>query len=789
MLKTPFIKVLFTILLFMIPTILKAQLKISGKVVQEADKPVDMAEIHLYKDSVAVKLNFSDEKGNFEIIAAAGIYRLQIRQMGTVLYNKNLTVDKDINLGTIQVVNTKNLQEVNIVSKKKLIERKVDRLIFNVEYSTAATGGTALDALSVTPRIKIQNEQVSMIGKKSMSAMVDGKIVLLTGDDLLNFLRSIPSDQIRSIEVITAPPAQYDAEGNSGMINIRLKKSKLNQWNAALRSSFIQSAKQTGSLGGSFDYQKNKLSFYTNLNYRDGSTAPVETSRIYYPSGSWNEETHRQAFQHSFNSRIGADYQFTKKWSLGVQYLGTKNRPGIEENSVTAIYNPAYTQIDSYINTVAQNKGKNSSNSFNLNSTVDLDTTGKKVVFNLDYFQFNNDDNRNFNSTGLISANNISAQEIENFSAKADVEHPLKWVTLGYGAKVSSIKTRNDVKYFETTSGVPVFDPLQSNRFNYRENTQSVYIKADKKINDTWETQLGMRIENTQTNGISESAEPSVKNNYTRFFPTFYLTYTPVERHVFAINYNKRINRPSYSRLNPFRWYNNPFSYTEGNPFLQPSFSDNIELNYTLDDNFSSSAYYSHTKNGFEQITIIDDQTNIQRTVAQNFFNTSVFGITESYTFTQLKWLSATLSFDWNYSRSKSLIPITNQNLDGANAYLSTSNDFILTRNKALLLNLSYWYNFKGTSDLDRNSAYSQFDAAIKYITPNKKFQVSLNATDILKSNTPVYTSYTNQIRIDYKNYYDIRSVRLSLSYSLGNKSVSVKKKEVGNAEEKERTN
>ena len=255
---------------------------------------------------------------------------------------------------------------------------------------------------------------------------------------------------------------------------------------------------------------------------------------------------------------------------------------------------------------------------------------------------------------------------------------PLLW----YGGKLSFIKTQNNVNYFDTTLGNPIFDPTQSNEFNYDENTQAIYLNGTKKINEKWETQLGFRLENTQTEGVSKTLNQKNTNSYTKLFPTFYLTYTPNEKNSFSINYNKRINRPSYNRLNPFRWYSNPFSYTEGNPFLQPSFSNNLELNYTFNDNWSNSIYYSHTDNGFEQITIVDNTDNIQKTIAQNFFKTTIIGISESYTYNKLKWLSSTFSFDWNYSKSESLIPITNQNLNGSNAYFSTTNDFNLNKNK-----------------------------------------------------------------------------------------------------------
>ena len=768
-----------------------SQIKISGQIKDEKNNPVEFIEIQLQnKDSIIFKSELTNAEGKFIIETEKGEYSLLVRQLGVIYHEQKINVIQDTYIGIINITEKEQqLQEVVITAKKKLIERKVDKLIFNVENSISASGGDAIDALKITPRVKVKNDNISMIGKNNMSVMVDDKLILLTGDELINFLKSIPSDNIKSIEVITTPPAKYDAEGNSGLINIKLKKSKLNQWNASLRSSYIQSTYPKGSFGGNFDYQKNKLSLYSNLNYVNGSNAPVETNKIYYPLGLWNEENKRRDFQNSVNGRIGADYKISEKFSVGMQYLGSFSKPKIAENSLTTIYNQTNSQIDSYINTLSENLGKNNNHSLNLNSTVVFDTIGKKMNINLDYFKFKNDDNRIFNTINLLSANNTSLQDIQNYSAKIDFEHPLKWINLSYGGKLSFIKTQNNVNYFDTTLGTPIFDPTQSNEFNYDENTQAIYLNGTKKLNEKWETQLGFRLENTQTEGVSKTLNQKNTNSYAKLLPTFYLTYTPNEKNSFSINYNKRINRPSYNRLNPFRWYSNPFSYTEGNPFLQPSFSNNLELNYTFNDNWSNSIYYSHTDNGFEQITIVDNTDNIQKTIAQNFFKTTIIGISESYTYNKLKWLSSTFSFDWNYSKSESLIPITNQNLNGSNAYFSISNDFNLNKNKTLLFNFSYWYNFKGTSDLDKNNAYSQLDASLKYFAFDKKLQISFNANDILSTNRPIYTSFTNNIQIDYKNYYDVRLFRLSLVYKFGNKNINVEKKEVGNQEEKERTN
>ena len=785
---------LFFILLFVFPSKLFSQIKISGQIT-EKNNPIEFIEIQLQnKDSVIVKSELTNVDGKFTIVTEKGEYSLLVRQLGVIYHQQKININQDTFIGIINITKkVQQLQEVMITSKKKLIERKVDRLVFNVENSISAVGGDALDALKVTPRIKIKNDQIYMIGKSGMAVMIDDKLLQVTGDDLINLLKGIPFDNIKSIEVITTPPAQYDADGNSGLINIKLKKSKLNQWNASLRSSYVQSTYPKGALGGSFDYQKNKLSLYTNINYTNGSNRPIEINKIYYSNGLWNEESKRRDYQNSLNTRIGIDYKITDIWNIGIQYLGNFNKPNSKENILTTVYNADNSSVNSYIKTLSDSENKNGNHSVNFNSVIEMDTIGRKMILNFDYFKYKNNENRNFSTIDLVSANNTSLQNIENYSAKLDFEHPLKWVNLTYGGKVSFIKTDSDVNYFDTTTGNPIFDPTQSNIFEYKENTQSIYLSATKSISKKWEIQLGFRVENTQTQGYSQILSQKNNNDYTKLFPTFYITYTPNEKSTFSVNYNKRINRPSYSKLNPFRWYSNPFSYVEGNPFLKPSFADNLEFSYTRNDNWSNSIYFSHTKNGFEQLTIVDNNTNIQRTVAENFFNTSVLGISESYIFQKLKWLSSTFYFDWSYSRSNSLIPVTNKNLNGANAYFSTSNDFVINKNKTLLFNISYWYNFKGVSDLDKNNAYSQLNTSIKYLALDKKLQISFDVNDILSSNRPIYTSYTytsyTSTQIDYKNYYDVRLFRLSLTYKFGNKNINVEKKEFGNEEEKKRAN
>ena len=775
-----------------------SQIKISGQIIDEKNNPVEFIEIQLQnKDSIIFKSELTNAEGKFILETEKGEYSLLIRQLGEIYHKQKINATQDIYIGVINIKEKEQqLQEVVITSKKKLIERKVDRLIFNVENSISASGGDAIDALKVTPSIRVQNDMITMIGKSGMSVMVDDKLIQLSGDDLVNFLKTISSDNIKNIEVITTPPAKYSAEGNSGLVNIKLKKAKKDSWNASINSAYRQATYVTGSIGGNFNYQKNKISIFSNLNYSNGASAPVETSKIYYPNQLWSNNSQRKDFNNSIGGRIGIDYQISKKWIMGIQYLGSNSKPNINENNLTTITNNS-SSIDFFIKTDAENIRENNSNSLNYHTIYDVDTLGTKISTDFDYFKYTGNDNRTFKSNSLnpnniiipntyFSANNGSENNLVNYSAKIDVEMPLKLINLSYGGKLSFSKNNSDVIYFNLTNGSPIYDPTQSNQFKYDENIGALYISGTKKINDKWETQAGLRMESTNTKGISITLNQENSNNYLRFFPTAYITYSQNDNNIFSLNYSKRINRPSFFSLNPFRWYDNPYSYAEGNPFLQPSYSHNIEFSYTLNQNLENKFYYSKTNNGYTQLTTVDTNTNIQATKYENFFDTQVLGLSESYTFNKIKWWESINAIDLSFSKSESKNDITNKNRFGFNSYFSTNNT--ITFNKNITLNLNFWLNPRGVTDLDIITNSNQLDISVKFFFMNKNLQLSIIGNDIFSTNRPSYVTISNNINQEYKNYYDNRFFRISLIYKLGSNKVKVEKRDFGNEDEKNRT-
>lgn len=796
-------KLIFITILFSLNSNLFSQVKVTGKIVDVSDKDVELFEVLLLtKDSVALKSDLTNKNGDFQIEILQGDYILQIRKLGKRLYNKELALRNDLDLGLITIDQKKLLlKEVVITSRKKLIEKKVDRLIFNVENSITASGGDAIDALKITPNLRVSNDEISMIGKSGLGVLVDDKFIQLTGNDLINFLKSIQKDNIKKIEVITNPPAKYDAEGNSGLINIILKKAKKNSWNSSINTSYKQATYAIGSIGGSFNYQKDKLSFNSNLNYSNGSNLGLETSKILYPNQTWDTKNRGKYYTNLLSSRVGIDYQIKKNWNVGAQYINSSNKPNVIENNNTTIINPDNSYLSSII-TKGDQDSKKLLNSINLHSTITLDTIGTKMNIDFDYLNYSNNINRDFNTntlssvsnsihSGLYIANNTTNTEINNYATKIDIEQPAKWGNFNYGIKLSKSNTVNSTFFYDLSLGSSILDTLQSNEFKYHENTQSAYFSVNKRIAKKWETKIGFRMENTQTTGISLTLNQSNKNNYTRFFPTFYLLYKVNDNNSLNLSYNKRIRRPGFSELNPFRWYFSKYSYSEGNPYLQPNYTHNIDLSFSHKEILFTTLSFSAGVDRSSQVTLLNTTTYQQSIKRLNYFNDYTIRANQIYSFNKIKWFESQNSLDLYYVKSFSRIyPITFKTVEGYGCSISTSNSFILDKNSNFLAGVNFEYNFPSqSSSFQKNNSTNSLDVFIKAFYLKRKLQITLAAENLLKSNNFNNIGYTNNIQLNYSGFYDSRYIGFLLSYKFGNNNIKGKKRININEDEKNRIN
>ncbi len=762
-------------------------------------EPIPFANVILtQEDGNIVNGGITDEDGNFSITAKKGKYKLIISFIGYVDMNQDIELLDTINLGTITLTDsTTSLDEVVIKTTKKVIERKPDRLIFNVENSIAASGGDAMDALRVAPGIALQNNAITMIGRGESRVMIDGRLLQLSGEELVDFLASIAADDIKKIEIITNPPAQYEAAGNGGLINIVYKRGARNSWKNNTSLAYNQNKYQFTTLRNNFFYNKNRLRFSLSTNGTLGNRREDEEIDVLYPDGQWLSDANVKARRDNISGRLSIDYDITEKTTIGAQYLGNYSTPDYDILANTQIFN-ATNQIDStLINNSLSGRSINS-HLYNVHMTTKLDTLDRKISFDLDYFDYDNKLKQNdlvnsFSPNGdfigiNLQSQNLGNQRIDNVSFKVDVEHPFSNININYGGKISFIKTINDLQNLTIQSAAPLFNPNSSNEFEYTEKIQAAYINGSKKIGDHWEFQAGLRLENTDTEGFSKTLNQKNTNQYLKLFPTAYISYQKNDNHTFSFNYGKRINRPSFRNLNPFRIYINSNAFSEGNPFLQPSFTDNFEFNHTYKGKLTTNAFLNIRSDGFGTIFSADEETEVQSIIRENYYTNYNWGIGEIHSFDTLSWWKSQNQIYLLGSKTVVDDNVVGVPQNGTQLYFATNNTFSLSKNTKLQAN--FWYRSPSKFVLfDISESYS-FDLAIKHSMFKDKLQLSLALNDIFdKANDGKLTSIVNNVETVYAQNYSTRFARISISYSFGNSKIKNKQRNFGNDEERRRSN
>lgn len=771
--------------------------QLQGQVVNSKQQPVEFMDVYLTSNTNSNTPHaYTDSLGNFTLQVLHGNYTLLLIEFGKQKYSQDLVVAQDMNLGKIQVDEGVLLDSITITAKKKLIERKVDRLVFNVENSVSASGGDALDALKVTPSVQVKNDKIALAGKSNVTILVDDRTIVLSGEELIQFLKGITSDNIKSIEVITVPPAKYSAEGEGGLINIKLKKSALHSWSNTSRTSYTQGTYPLFSLGNNFNYQQGKWSFLVDVSKLQNKTIYTNDMQYYYPEAYWKNMVYNQVHYNGFSSIVNMGYAISDKRKINVQYMGNSATPKIDGEGNTLIYQQENGRLINRLPSVSQTKNKNYNHAFSASLVTQLDTLGKKYTLDAAYFVYFTDktskqtnqtrtgDNALINTTWL---NNNSTQRIENWATQLDFELPYTWATLEFGAKLSLTKTNSAL----AITMVEDLQPLnqQVDQFTYWENTQALYFSGTKSFGEKWQVKAGLRAEATQNKGDSFSMDQVHRNKYSKLFPTVYVSYQLSSNHDLTLKYSKRIARPPYGNLNPARWYLNTTSYEEGNPFLQPAFNTNVELSHSYKKQFTTTLSYTHTTNGFGQLTIHNEEQNFQKFVRLNYYSAAIANLNFYTSIDVVPWWTNTLEFNTFYTETNMHTIYLKPKYSGWGAYFMSTSSFTLNAAKTLTAEISYEQDFASEYAGNKAGANANVTAGIKLFLLDKKLQCVLNANNILGTDRMLLSNTTQNVFQTFKQYYDTQYVRFSMSYSFGNKNIAVKKQNSSNEEEKERVN
>lgn len=794
--KYTYIKSAVLIVALLFSTVFFAQ-EITGKIADNTDV-IPFANVILKDNNQKIVAGTTTtDEGTFELKAPNGTYLLEISFLGYETLSKTIIIHKNVNLGTLILKeNAQALDEIVVKTEKRVLERKVDRLVFNVEKSIAATGGNGLDVLRITPGVQLQNNTVSILGKGASQVLINGRLSPLAGDELIAFLSGFSANDIVKIEVITNPPAKYDAAGNGGLINIVLKKGVQDSWKNATTLSYNQNKYSFTTLTNNFFYNKNKISFSGSLNATKGGEGNLSGLQINYPNNFWDIGIEGRVQKDQFSGRFLVDYAISDKTSFGLQYLGNTTQPDIDAETMFAIFD-TNDNLERSLLTTGNNKNDNKNHSVNFHLLTKLDSLGRNISIDADYFTFSSDRSNDFftesfNNSGVSQGVNSAAlneanQEIENFSAKIDVEYPLKKATLSYGVKASFTNTNSTVLFFDTLSGTPVLDLNQSNDFEYEENVLAAYFSGNTNLTDKLEMQFGLRFEDTKTTGFNVNLNEENINNYNKFFPSLYFSYAKNDTNNFNFSYGKRINRPNFRNLNPFRFYINDNSYSEGNPFLQPSFADSFKISYLYKNNISSSLSLDIITNGFGVFFNTDVVNQNQIVTQENYFEKYIYRWEERFSYNKISWFKSQNSINL-IAYVTELTKNNNAEVNnGIQFYATSNNTFIL--NKRTKLQANAWYSSFHNDGLFSVGEMFHLSFGLQHNFKNN-IKLSMLFSDVLNiGSLNKYDSTVNNINQSYSENQSSRNFRISLSYDFGNKKVTVKNRGFGNNDEQRRSN
>ncbi|MRX67185.1 Outer membrane receptor proteins, mostly Fe transport [Flavobacterium resistens] len=772
--------------------------QLKGKISDEKS-PLEWADISISNvEGKIIDGTTSKQDGSFEISLKKGTYKINISLLGFTDYEKEISLEKDTDLAIITLKeNETKLVEVVVQSKKKTIEQKIDRLVYNPENNATTVGGDALSAINTAPGVVVQNNAINILGKGTSRVMIDGRMIELTGEELNNFLKSISASDIKNIEIISNPSSKYEAEGTGGLINVVMKKGARDSWKNTTTASYDQNKYGIFALRNNFFYNKNKFRFSATINGKTGYRNIEENLDMYFVEGPSKMKAVTKLDEDNVSGKIALDYDFSEKTTIGFQILKDKSNPNFNTDIRIDNYN-AQNELNNYILNESFLDRESGNETYNLHLITKLDPLNRKLSFDVDFFNYNSKFDREFIANNYApdgtfidvnqSGRNISNQDIDNLSFKADMEHPLKALNLSYGAKVSFTNSKSDALFYNTITGTPVLDTNQSNQFEYTENNQAIYISGDKKINEKWNFQLGLRLENTQTSGFSKTLNQETINNYFKLFPTLFASYQKNENNSFSFNYGKRIRRPSFSLLNPFRVYISSNSYSEGNPFLKPSFSDNFEFAYSYKKILRTSVFANYITDGYGVIFTSNPETLTQVVTRENYFKGLNYGIGETYSATFADWWESENSLYFSGSDIKFIKDINATPVNGLQVDFSTNNTFSFGKSSKLQVDFNYTAPYK--SGLYETGYTSSLNIGFKQDLLSKAMQISFLINDIFNTSyLKNDVSVVNGVKQVYSQNESNRFARLTVVYNFGNKKINMKERAFGNQEEKKRAN
>jgi len=765
---------------------------VTGTILDENRKPADYVTVVLLKavDSSVVKTALTDQNGNFGFtVSVKGDYFYKASSMGyKTIKSKVVSISDEnqkVDFGSTQLVSTsQNLKEVTVAVTKPLIERKMDKVVMNVSSSAIMTGSNALEVLQKAPGVSVdQNDNISMQGKQGVLIQLDGKQTYMSSADVANLLRNMQSSEIETIELITNPSSKFDASGNSGIINIKTKKSKNGGTNGSVNAAAGYGKNFRGNAGLNLNHRTRKLNLFGNYNY--GNTERENLITIDRISNGTPDTYFMQAGtsrrkQQNNNFKAGLDYFIDKKNTIGLLVNGYFNH-GTEASMNNTLIGPSFQKVDSTLVSNSLQTNKYNNLSYNLNYKSILDTAGSELSVDVDYSKYDGNDGSDYENDYLYAnggrirpisyTRNNTPSKIDIKAFKADYNVGLsKTVKLEAGVKSSWVKTDNDLQAEELVNNNWQNDVRRSNQFIYDENVNAAYTNINKQFKNT-SIQLGLRVEQTNSKGNLVTTNTVVERSYWDFFPTLFVQQTLSKNNQLGFSYSRRIDRPSYDALNPFIYYLDQYTYNKGNPFLKPQYTNNFELNYTFMQKYMFSVGYSRTTDVITEVLLPDAAQKALYQTNENLAKNTSYNANLNVPVQVAKW--------WSMNNNLNVFYLSFEAPDLAGTALKTgktSFQFKSQQSFTIVNGFTAELNGSYESPLDYGtlrikSRYS-IDAGLSKSLMNKKASLKLALSDVFNMYKNDLSSGYPGLKYDVHQKNESRIGRISFTYRFGKNEI-----------------
>lgn len=786
-------KRIFGLLIIIFSTAVQAQqnsIIIAGEVHDAGTKkPIEFAAVtvSLQNDSTIISGGITDIDGNFKFtVNNSGSYTLKYSFIGYLdgFQNFELTPGMPFyNAGILALEQDATLLEsVNITGEASYLQGSIDKKIYNIDKDIVASAGSASDALQTIPSVVIDIDgNISLRGNEGVRIFIDGKPSGIVGSNMNAILEQIPANSIESIEVITNPSARYEAEGNSGIINIVLKKNKKVGLNGNITAGISTTPKYEG--GGSLNFRNKKVNFYSNYSYvnddRDGSGSLYrktfeEDTTFYLNSES---SSNSKSKMHMF--RTGLDYYINAKNTIGVS--GTFHT---STNDRTEDVNYEFLDLDSALTSTSERNTLNTGSNLSYNVGMNYRKTyesPKHVLTAEGYFSRGEGDNisdydeRYYDVFGNLyldpSLQNLSRPSINiDANLQSDYVHPFKnGNQFETGVKYTKEQKDNTISSttFDNDLDIWVVDDSINNQFIYNENVVAGYLIWNSSIKK-FGYQIGLRAEQTYTNSNLVTTDSLYTNNYFGLFPSVHLKYKFSETAELSASYSRRVDRPNAYFLNPFPDYSDPYNFRVGNPFLEPEYENAMEIAFVKEfkkHSLSASIYYNQTVNEISPYTIVTPE-GISTMTFQNYNNESKYGVEFVAKNEFYKWWNTTSSLNFN----QTLVDAANLEAGLSNSQF-TYNIRVMSFFQVLnqtAFQLTFSYNTPWTFAQGKSEPVYFVDAGLKSDFFQNKLSVNLSMSDVF--NTRVWSGYSEGFNFynDYTRKRQSQIGTLKLTYKFG---------------------